>query len=163
MLLLTIIPMLQNNGPSVGFAVAGGVFLCIGTGFARTVHVECTLWLCGSIALIVTNIDAGNLLTQYALAFVGLSVTETVESSITVVMGALDNFSYRSLFHARAPSTCEVCTTWHEVLCPLTGTTLNFFLDGRINKAEILFPGVACFLFGAALIDKVQSPMSICH
>jgi drug/metabolite transporter (DMT)-like permease len=50
----------QNNGPSVGFAVAGGIFLCI-----------------------------GNLLTQYALAFVGLSVTETVESSITVVMGAL--------------------------------------------------------------------------
>ena len=34
------------------------------------------------------HVDAGNLLTQYALAFVGLSVTETVESSITVVMGA---------------------------------------------------------------------------
>ena len=29
------------------------------------------------------------------------------------------------------------------------GTTLNFFLDGRINRAEILFPGVACFLIGA--------------
>ncbi|KAH9606997.1 hypothetical protein KSS87_013772, partial [Heliosperma pusillum] len=26
------------------------------------------------------------------------------------------------------------------------GTTLNYFLDGRINKAEILFPGVGCFL-----------------
>ena len=39
-----------------------------------------------------------------------------------------------------------------------TGTTLNFFLDGRINKAEILFPGVACFLFGTALIVEAQPP-----
>lgn len=23
---------------------------------------------------------------------------------------------------------------------------MNFFLDGRINRAEILFPGVFCFL-----------------
>ena len=30
--LLMIIYVPQNNGPSVGFAVAGGVFLCIGTG-----------------------------------------------------------------------------------------------------------------------------------
>lgn len=50
---------LQSNGPSVGFALAGGVFLCI-----------------------------GNIATQYSLAFVGLSVTEVVASSITVVGGA---------------------------------------------------------------------------
>jgi hypothetical protein len=31
------------------------------------------------------------------------------------------------------------------------GTTLNFFLDGRINNAKILFPGVACFLCAAIL------------
>lgn len=77
----------QNNGPSVGFALAGGVFLCI-----------------------------GNIATQYSLAFVGLSVTEVVASSITVV----------------------------------GGTTINYFLDGRINRAEILFPGVFCFLCAAA-------------
>lgn len=76
----------QNNGPSVGFALAGGVFLCI-----------------------------GNIATQYSLAFVGLSVTEVVASSITVV----------------------------------GGTTINYFLDDRINRAEILFPGVGCFLLAA--------------
>ena len=42
-----------------------------------------------SVRADMLNASAGNLLTQYALAFVGLSVTETVESSITVVMGAL--------------------------------------------------------------------------
>lgn len=35
------------------------------------------------------------------------------------------------------------------------GTTINYFLDGRINKADILFPGVMYFLIavflGAAL------------
>ena len=37
----------------------------------------------------------------------------------------------------------------------VTGTTLNYFLDDKINKAEILFPGVGCFLiavcFGSAV------------
>lgn len=49
---------MQNNWPSVLFAMAGGVVLSI-----------------------------GNLSTQYAWAFVGLSVTEVVSSSITVVIG----------------------------------------------------------------------------
>ncbi|CAK0764171.1 hypothetical protein CVIRNUC_003131 [Coccomyxa viridis] len=76
----------QDNGPSVGFALAGGIFLCL-----------------------------GNLGTQYGLAFVGLSITEVVSSSLTVV----------------------------------GGTILNYFLDDRINRAEILFPGVGCFLIAA--------------
>lgn len=78
----------QDNGASVGFALAGGVFLCL-----------------------------GNIGTQYALAFVGLSITEVVSSSLTVV----------------------------------GGTILNYFLDDRINRAEILFPGVGCFLIAAIL------------
>ncbi|KAE8732908.1 Erlin-2 [Hibiscus syriacus] len=41
-------------------------------------------------------------------AFVGLSVTEVITASITVVIGS----------------------------------TLNYFLDGKINRAEVLFPGV---------------------
>ena len=49
---------MQDNWPSVLFAMAGGVFLSL-----------------------------GNLSTQYAWAFVGLSVTEVVTSSITVVIG----------------------------------------------------------------------------
>ena len=49
---------LQNNGPSVGFAVGGGILLM-----------------------------SGNLAVQYALAFVGLAVAETTTSSMTVVGG----------------------------------------------------------------------------
>nr|VDC91534.1 unnamed protein product [Brassica rapa] len=82
----------QDNWQSVMFAMAGGIVLSL-----------------------------GNLATQYAWAFVGLSVTEVITASITVVIG----------------------------------TTLNYFLDDRINRAEVLFPGVACFLiavcFGSAV------------
>ncbi|CAN6338403.1 unnamed protein product [Urochloa humidicola] len=84
----------QNNWPSVLFAMAGGVTLSLGT-----------------------------LATQYGWAFVGLSVTEVMASSLKVVIG----------------------------------TTLNYFLDGQINKAEVLFPGVACFLVAAILGSLVHS------
>ncbi|CAL5093460.1 unnamed protein product [Urochloa decumbens] len=84
----------QNNWPSVLFAMAGGVTLSLGT-----------------------------LATQYGWAFVGLSVTEVMASSLKVVIG----------------------------------TTLNYFLDGRINKAEVLFPGVGCFLVAAILGSLVHS------
>ncbi|XP_022149111.1 ureide permease 2-like [Momordica charantia] len=84
----------QDNWPSVMFAMAGGIVLSL-----------------------------GNLSTQYAWAFVGLSVTEVITSSITVVIG----------------------------------TTLNYFLDDKINKAEILFPGVACFLIAVCLGSAVHS------
>ncbi|XP_059648758.1 ureide permease 1-like isoform X2 [Cornus florida] len=84
----------QDNWPSVLFAMAGGIVLSL-----------------------------GNLATQYAWAFVGLSVTEVVTSSITVVIG----------------------------------TTLNYFLDNKINKAEILFSGVACFLVAVCLGSAVHT------
>lgn len=85
---------LKDNWPSVLFAMAGGVVLSI-----------------------------GNLATQYAWAFVGLSVTEVICSSITVVIGS----------------------------------TFNYFLDDKINKAEILFPGIACFLVAVGLGSAVHS------
>lgn len=85
---------LKDNWPSVLFAMAGGVVLSL-----------------------------GNLATQYAWAFVGLSVTEVITSSITVVIG----------------------------------TTLNYFLDDKINRAEILFPGVACFFIAVCLGSAVHS------
>ncbi|AQK39885.1 Ureide permease 5 [Zea mays] len=84
----------QPNWPSVLFAMAGGVVLSV-----------------------------GNLSTQYAWAYVGLSVTEVVSSSMVVVIG----------------------------------TTLNYFLDNRINRAEILFPGVACFLVAVILGSAVHA------
>lgn len=84
----------QDNWPSILFAMLGGIALSL-----------------------------GNLATQYAWAFVGLSVTEVITSSITVVIG----------------------------------TTLNYFLDDRINRAEILFPGVGCFLIAVCLGSAVHS------
>jgi len=39
----------------------------------------------------------------------------------------------------------------------VSGTTMNYFLDGRINRAEILFPGVACFLIAVFLGAAVHS------
>eukprot|EP00884_Botryococcus_braunii_P017009 jgi/Botrbrau1/3992/Bobra.0016s0005.1 len=77
---------IYDNFPCVFFAVLGGCFLCM-----------------------------GNMGTQYSLAYCGLSITEVVASSLTVV----------------------------------GGTIINYFLDGRINAASILFPGVACFLVAA--------------
>jgi hypothetical protein len=41
------------------------------------------------------------------------------------------------------------------LLC--VGTTLNYFLDDRINKAEILFPRVGCFLIAICLGSAVHS------
>ncbi|KQJ86630.1 ureide permease 1 isoform X1 [Brachypodium distachyon] len=84
----------QDNWPSVLFAMAGGVVLSI-----------------------------GNLSTQYAWAYVGLSVTEVISSSMVVVIG----------------------------------TTLNYFLDNRINKAEILFTGVGFFLVAVILGSLVHA------
>ncbi|KAB1994323.1 hypothetical protein ES319_D13G091800v1 [Gossypium barbadense] len=84
----------QDNWPSILFAMAGGVVLSL-----------------------------GNLSTQYAWAFVGLSVTEVITASITVVIG----------------------------------TTLNYFLDDKINRAQILFPGVGCFLIAVCLGSAVHS------
>ncbi|KAM3203392.1 ureide permease 1 isoform X1 [Capsicum annuum] len=86
--------LFQDNWHSVLFAMAGGMFLSL-----------------------------GNLSTQYAFALVGLSVTEVVSASITVVIG----------------------------------TTLNYYLDDKINKAEILFSGVACFLIAVCLGSAVHS------
>ncbi|KAK9107266.1 hypothetical protein Syun_023277 [Stephania yunnanensis] len=84
----------QDNWPCVMFAMVGGIFLSV-----------------------------GNLSTQYAWAYVGLSVTEVITCSITVVIG----------------------------------TTLNYFLDDRINRAEILFTGVGCFLIAVLLGSAVHS------
>ncbi|GKE32062.1 ureide permease 1-like protein, partial [Tanacetum coccineum] len=82
-----LVQLSQDNWPSVLFAMAGGVVLSL-----------------------------GNLSTQYAWAFVGLSVTEVICASIVVI-----------------------------------GTTLNYFLDDKINRAEIRFPGVVCFLIAVCL------------
>ncbi|KAK6931336.1 Ureide permease, partial [Dillenia turbinata] len=91
---LTQLSQIQDNWPSVLFAVAGGIVLSI-----------------------------GNLSAQYAWAFVGLSVVQVVTASMAVVIG----------------------------------TTLNYFLDDKINNAAILFPGVGCFFIAVCLGSAVHT------
>ncbi|TVU24053.1 hypothetical protein EJB05_26447, partial [Eragrostis curvula] len=76
----------------------------------------------------------GNLVAQYAWAFAGLSVTNIICASLTV----------------STTSSLQLSSVH------ISGTTMNCFLDGRINRAEILFPGVACFLVAVFLGDAVH-------
>lgn len=85
---------MQDNWPSVLFAMAGGVLLSLGI-----------------------------LAAQYALALVCLSVSLVITCSITVVIG----------------------------------TTVNYFLDNRINSAELLFPGVGSFVIAVCLASAVHA------
>ncbi|PKI44430.1 hypothetical protein CRG98_035162 [Punica granatum] len=39
----------------------------------------------------------------------------------------------------------------------IIGTSLNYFLDDEINKAEILFPGVGCFIIAVFLASAVHA------
>lgn len=104
-------------------------------------------------------LSIGNLSTQYAWALVGLSVVEVVSSSITVVIG---NFSFccdLNPLYTQFTSSLNVNEMLIAcyLLCIIIGTTLNYFLDDKINKADILFPGVACFLVAVILGSCVHS------
>ncbi|XP_074268185.1 ureide permease 3-like isoform X1 [Silene latifolia] len=82
------------------------------------------MWSCVLMAMLGgLFLSLGNVLIQYAWAFVGLSVAQVITSSIAVVIG----------------------------------TSLNYFLDDKINKVSILFPGVACFLTAVLLGSTVHS------
>ena len=94
-------------------------------------------------------------------AFVGLSVTEVVASSITVVAGNRDAAAcqeQQAAWHEMLPRTFfDVKCNRYSAIQKLTGpgvcagTTMNYFLDDRINNAAVLFPGVGCFLIAACL------------
>ncbi|KAE8023064.1 hypothetical protein FH972_008816 [Carpinus fangiana] len=54
------------------------------------------------------------------------------------------------------------CLPWRVEWCSalviyLHSTTTNYFLDDKINKAEILFPGVGCFLIAVCLASAVHT------
>jgi hypothetical protein len=59
-----LVGALQDNGPSVGFAIAGGLVL-----------------------------GMGNLMSQYAWPFVGISIANVISASITVVGGTLKPYN----------------------------------------------------------------------
>lgn len=60
--------------------------------FRRSYAVRCTPSLTAIAHQLWPYRVLGNIATQYSLAFVGLSVTEVVASSITVVGGTTVNF-----------------------------------------------------------------------
>lgn len=104
-------------------------------------------------------LSIGNLSTQYAWAFVGLSVTEVITSSITVVIGTCFIMYLYMLCSCCCLFLCMmICLRFYMFPCfDHLGTTLNYFLDDKINKAEILFPGVACFLIAVCFGSAVHS------
>lgn len=92
---------MQDNWPSVLFAMAGGVFLSL-----------------------------GNLSTQYAWAYVGLSVTEVITSSITVVIGVSLSFS---------PYTLYSCLSFYNLYMKDTNFLAFSSLFYNRHNHELLF------------------------
>lgn len=70
--------IMQDNWPCVLIAMAGGIFLSL-----------------------------GNLSTQYAWAFVGLSVTEVITSSIAVVIGEYYYCKYLKILKCLVTEICS--------------------------------------------------------
>ncbi len=151
-----VVMTMQDNGPSVAFAMGGGLALCL-----------------------------GNISMQYSLAFVGISLTEVVSASLAVVVGEYlcvlwFLLSFPTFFSEPCPYSCG-WNSWRSMQCArikrvlhqswlqaaytfklwltvgswlwgdLAGTSVNYVLDGGMNCAVILFPGVACFLVAVVL------------
>lgn len=61
-----------------------------------------------------------------------------------------------SIQYAMALAGLSVVEVVSASITVVIGTTVNYFLDDRINKAEILFPGVGCFLIAVFLGSAVH-------
>lgn len=70
------------------------------------------------------------------------------------VVLSIGNLSTQYAFALVGLSVVEVVAASITVVI---GTTLNYFLDDKINRAEILFPGVGCFLIAVILGSAVHS------
>lgn len=55
----------------------------------------------------------------------------------------------RTHFVGTFSRSCAINNSTGLGIC--VGTTMNYFLDDRINNAAVLFPGVGCFLIAACL------------
>ena len=92
---------MQDNWPSVLFAMAGGVVLSI-----------------------------GNLSTQYSLALVGLSVTEVITSSIIVVIGLSLSLSLSLNIHRQMNMNTYIQINAHNPnLCMYLCVEMHFEKD----------------------------------
>ncbi|KAG7647580.1 Ureide permease 5 [Arabidopsis thaliana] len=54
----------------------------------------------------------------------------------------------------------QIQDNWPSVLFAMAGTTVNYFLDNGLNRADILFSGVGCFLVAVCLGSAVHSSNS---
>ncbi|ESQ34275.1 hypothetical protein EUTSA_v10007943mg [Eutrema salsugineum] len=77
---------------------------------------------------------------------------------IAVVFGGIGGSSLE------APSFITQLThiqdNWPSVLFAMAGTSVNYVLDNRLNRADILFSGVGCFLVAVCLGSAVHSSNS---
>lgn len=71
--------------------------------------------------------------------------------------GLFLSFGNVSIQYAWAFVGLSVAQVVTSSIAVVIGTTLNYFLDDKINKASILFPGVACFLTAVLLGSAVHS------
>ncbi|ANM59222.1 ureide permease 5 [Arabidopsis thaliana] len=54
----------------------------------------------------------------------------------------------------------QIQDNWPSVLFAMAGTTVNYFLDNGLNRADILFSGVGCFMVAVCLGSAVHSSNS---
>ncbi|KMS99280.1 hypothetical protein BVRB_2g046480 [Beta vulgaris subsp. vulgaris] len=71
--------------------------------------------------------------------------------------GLFLSFGNVSIQYAWAFVGLSVAQVVTSSIAVVIGTTLNYFLDDKINKASLLFPGVACFLTAVLLGSAVHS------
>ncbi|XP_021770939.1 ureide permease 2-like [Chenopodium quinoa] len=71
--------------------------------------------------------------------------------------GLFLSFGNVSIQYAWAFVGLSVAQVVTSSIAVVIGTTLNYFLDDKINKASLLFPGVACFLTAVLLGSSVHS------
>ena len=100
-----------------------------------------------------------NLCVQLGTAMLGVSTTMAVYGSLGVILGGSHSQDVPAAASCtpamRQGSTNKAGAAsqpWSQTqgACA-TGTSINWQLDGRLNRAALLFPGIGCFLLAIAL------------
>ena len=99
----------------------------------------------------VAVLKIGNLSTQYVWAFVGLPVVEVVSSSINIIAGT-NTWNINLPLHFMA----LILLAGFLPRCFCYVIIILNYLDDKINRAKILFPGVGMLLSPTHLGSAVQ-------
>nr|ACF22673.1 ureide permease 2 [Brachypodium distachyon] len=107
-------------------------------------------WSAGDACHTYLDYSISNLLAAVLIALTFGQLGDAQPNFFTQLRQVQDN--WHSVLFAigggAALSIGNVCTQYGWAYA---GTTLNYFLDNKINRATILFPGVACFFVAAVL------------